>query len=343
MSRYERKFFSGPLFRLPAYAQPTGDFTPAQATEARVHALHVARHPLFWLESPGSRELRTGFTASFDRTLLVTYSHGSLLQKLLDPKRDRETNRLGELLARLLQGGHLALPGSRKVAPQIVQARLGLIATTDRATLHQALTCDREDVRTLLSHSVLVDATNTAAPSRAPIQNPGASWHQLVAALLENRRYRQRDPRVHFSCYERLSGWSQRLHELREQTPEPLHRHLVAFTNLPLCLTSLFLAVGTYGVWRDAEAAGAALAVTEWLLARTLLVVADARTGVERTAAAKAKERMLAKIVELGPVDFWQLCRHYDRQDKAIHEPVLHALLEERRVSLNPEGRLVAA
>lgn len=52
---------------------------------------------------------------------------------------------------------------------------------------------------------------------------------------------------------------------------------------------------------------------------------------------------MLGKIIEFGPIDFWRLCRRYDRQDKAIHEPTLHALLEEKRVSLNPEGRLVAA
>ena len=112
---------------------------------------------------------------------------------------------------------------------------------------------------------------------------------------------------------------------------------------MPHQLASLFLAVDGYGAWQDARSAQSALELAEWLLAQTLLVAEKAHGEKERTTATDAKETMLAKIIEFGPIDFWKLCRRYDRQDKTIHAPVLHALQEEGRVRLNPEGRLVAA
>ena len=83
-----------PQFRLPDYAAvPGGD--PREVTKARHHALDVVRQPLFTLSSPGSRELRNGFAASFDRAVFATFD-GDLLEPLLASRRGREEHRLGE-------------------------------------------------------------------------------------------------------------------------------------------------------------------------------------------------------------------------------------------------------
>ena len=303
------------------------------------------------MEAPGAKELRAGFTSSFDRTLIATFSKGGWLEKLVVPKRDREANRLGELLMQLVQGGHITLPGSPKnpTGPRLAQARFGMVGLTASTTLAQALRDEREDVRALLAHSILLDlpqASNPAAtrPSTQRLEKAGASWKHFVTCLLNARRAADSRGLAPHGCFhERLAGWQARLHALGQQTPASLRGHLAAFVDLPLKLGSLLLAVGEYGVWEDAKAADAALQVAEWMLGRTIFYAATAQENYRRRVMVDARERMFAKIMELQPVDFWRLCRHFDKQTKALHEPTLHALMDEQRVRLNVDGKLVAA
>ncbi len=334
-----------PQFRLPDYAfVPEGD--PREVTKACHHALDVVRQPLFTLSSPGSRELRNGFAASFDRAVFATFD-GDLLEPLLAPRRGREEQRLGELIARLCRGGQIDVPGMR-AGPGMVHPRFGFLSTTTSESMARAVTSDLDDVRTVARHAVLLDRSNSApvVPERKDprhIVQVATFWKNLIGALYQERLRYTAEPRVHASFYEPLAGWHSHLQALSTDTPERLRPYLQPFHELPHQLASLFLAVGGYGMWQDARAAQGALELTEWLLAQTLFVAEKAHGEKERTTATDAKEKMLAKIIEFGPIDFWKLCRRYDRQDKAIHAPVLHALQSEGRVSLNPEGRLVAA
>ena len=334
-----------PQFMLPDYVDVPGG-EPREVTKARHHALDVARQPLFLLSSPGSRELRAGFAASFDRAVFATFDQ-DLLEPLLSSKRDREKTRLGDLVARLCRGGQIDVPGM-KAGPGMVQPRFGFLCITTSDVLARAIASDLDDLRAVARHSILLDlsAPATAAPQRVDprhITQTAMFWKHLVSALYQERLRYAYKSRAHTSFYEPLAGWHQRLQTLSADIPEHLRPHLQPFYDLPQQLANLFLAVGGYGVWQDARSAQSALELTEWLLARTLLVAEKAHGEKERTTATDTKEKMLAKIIEFGPIDFWRLCRRYDRQDKTIHEPVLHALMEEKRVRLNPEGRLVAA
>ncbi len=334
-----------PQFRLPDYAVvPGGD--PREVTKARHHALDVVRQPLFTLSSPGSRELRSGFAASFDRAVFATFD-GDLLEPLLASHRGREEHQLGNLVARLCRGGQIDVPGM-KVGPGMIQPRFGFLCTTTSEIMARAVTSDLDDLRTVVRHSILLDMSGSipASPQRVDprdITQVATFWKNLVNALYHERLRYSSAPQVHTSFYEPLSGWHQRLQALSTNTPERLRPYLQPFHELPHQLASLFLAVDGYGAWQDARTAESALELSEWLLAQTLLVAERAHSEKERTNTTDAREKMLGKIIEFGPIDFWRLCRRYDRQDKAIHEPILHALLEEKRVRLNPEGRLVAA
>lgn len=334
-----------PQFRLPDYAiVPGGD--PREVTKARHHALDVVRQPLFTLLSPGSRELRNGFAASFDRDVFATFD-GDLLEPLVASRRGREEHQLGNLVARLCRGGQIDVPGM-KAGPGMIQPRFGFLCTTTSEIMARAVTSDLDDVRTVVRHSILLDISSsiTAVPQRVDprhIVQVATFWKNLVGALYQERLRYSSAPQAHASFYEPLSGWQQRLQALSTETPERLRPYLQPFHELPHQLASLFLAVDGYGAWQDARSAQSALELAEWLLAQTLLAAEKAHGEEERTNSTDAKEKMLGKIIEFGPIDFWRLCRRYDRQDKAIHEPTLHALLEEKRVSLNPEGRLVAA
>jgi hypothetical protein len=160
--------------------------------------------------------------------------------------------------------------------------------------------------------------------------------------LLEARR--QNDELTPHPCFhEPLIGWNQRLQAIAAETPEHLHPYLAVFGELPLQLASLFLAVEFYGGPRDRVAAESAITVTEWLMAHTLIAAGDACNAEEQIRTAAAQEQMLHKIVELGPIGFPHLRRHFKRQNKTVHQPTLDALLAERRVRLNEHGELVAA
>ncbi len=333
----------GPIFRLPGYAAvPGGD--PRMVAEAREHALQVVQQPLFMLTSPGSRELRNGFAASFDHTVFATFD-GDLLEPLLTPRRDREERQLGDLVTRLCRGSQIDVPAL--MAGRMVQPRFGFLCTTTADTLARAVTSDLDDVHSLVRQVILLDVSGSnAVPTRVAARDiaaAGAFWKNLVGALHQQRLDRTDGTGPHSTFYEPLAGWHQRWQSLSTLTPERFRPHLKAFAELPHQLANLFLAIGTYGVWRDVNAAQGALEISEWLLAQTLLVAADAHAAAERSAVAAAKEKMLSKIVEFGPIDLWRLCRRYDKQDKAIHEPVLHRLLDEKLVRLNPEGKLIAA
>lgn len=340
-----------PRMALPADAMPTRSVEPQDVDKWRARLVRLYQMPMFWLEHPGSKELRAGFAGSFDRTLLVTFAKGGWLEKLVSPKRDREANRLGDLLASLARGGHLSMPATPRnpAAPKVSQARFGLAALTASDALAQALKDERDDVRALLAHCVLLslpDSSNLQAsrPSVDRLQQAGAAWKHRITSLLTERRAPEPSGFGPHDCFHRrLVDWQARLHNLGQQIPASLRRHLAAFVELPLKLGSLLLAIGHYGVWKDDEAAQAALRITEWMLGRTLLCAATAQESHRRHVMTDACEKMLVKIVQLGPIDFWRLCRHFDVQTKALHEPTLHALLDEKRVRLNEDGKLVAA
>ncbi len=349
--RRAEELMQRPRMALPADALPGASVEPRDVDKWRARLVRLTQQPLFWLESPDAKDLRAGFSSSFDRTLLVTFSRGGWLEKLIVPKRDRKANNLGDLLAHLARGSHLTVPGSTKNpgGPRLVQPRFGLVALTDSTTLTYALKDERDDVRALLAHSVLLDlprASNPAAPrlSADRLLNAGAAWRHFVTSLLEERRAAQPSGSApHGGFHERLAGWQARLHAFSQQVPTSLQRHLAAFADLPTKLGSLLLAVGRYGVWKDEEAAQAALQITEWMLGRTLLCAATAQEDHRWRVMADAREKMLAKIMEFGPIDFWRLCRHFDVQTKALHEPTLHSLLDEKRVRMDEKGKLVAA
>jgi hypothetical protein len=346
-----QELMNTPRMSLPDGALPTGNVEPEEVDKWRARLVRLYREPLFWLEWPGSRELRAGFSGSFDRTLLVTFSKGGWLERLVAPKRDREANRQGELLASLGQGSHISVLAASKnpAAPRLIQPRFGFVGPTTSDTLTQALKDEREDVRTLLGSSVLLDlsqASDPAAvrPSAERMQKGGAIWKHMVTCLLEARRAAEsRSVAAHECFYEHLAKWQGGLQTLSQRTPASLHGHLAAFANLPLKIGSLLLAVGQYGVWKDVEAARAACLISNWMLGKTILCAATAQEEHRRRVMVDARQRMLAKIVEHQPIDFWRLCRHFDKQSKVLHEPTLHALMDERLVCINTDGKLIAA
>ena len=86
-----------------------------------------------------------------------------------------------------------------------------------------------------------------------------------------------------------------------------------------------------------------AVEITKWLLAQTLLCVADAHAAARIADAQDATQVMLSKIREFGPITVWELRRHYKVQNSEVHQPVLETLLEAGKVHLNESGKLIAA
>jgi len=332
-----RQLHKAPIHRLPEYAIPAGPWDPRRAEEARQYAIVVVQQPLFWIEAPGGRELRAGFASSFDRTLLVTDCSSDIVPRLVAAKPSRDDRRLARLLARLSHGGHIDVPALKtKGLCPIVQPRFGLVCATDATSLRKAILSDRPEVRALVETSILLAPADSAElpPHLGNVMAAGGYWKQAIENLLYARRSRNWSALAPFPCFhEPLLAWSARWQTLLASTPEHLRRHLTPFSRLPHKIASLFLQIGEYANWSEQTgAATAAVEIAEWLATQSLLCAADAHRDDAETSLVEAKEHMLAKIRATGPIDFWRLCRTFDQQDKARHQPVLEALLAEGRV-----------
>jgi hypothetical protein len=326
-----------PLFRLPDFARPVGDFESRQVVEARLRALRIAQKPVFQIESPGARELRQAFAGSHDQTVLLTYIDG--MDQLM--ANDLPGRRLVDLLARLCRTGQIHSGGK---SGAMIEARMGLLVVTNTAALEAAITGDGA-VAAVIRHGVLLRVPGVKAPrppEYAEIRYYGEYWTRLASTVLESRVRLDGLP-PHPTFYEPLIDWNRRLQLLTDKTPPDLQSYLAVFDQLPAKIATLFLDLGIYGGPRDRDAAEAAITVTEYLMTQTLAAVSDAHGTAAGVAAADARERMLVKIAEHGPITPWRLRRHFKRQNRAVHQPVLDALLRDRRVRLDPSGRLVAS
>ena len=337
-----------PVFKLPEYAVPKGKWDPRNAGDARMHAIRVAQRPLFWLESPGSRELRTGFSSSHDRSLLVTFTKCDLLEKLIASRLDRENQRMAALLARLVGGAQIELPGPKEEC-SVFQPRFGMCALTNRDDLYAAIAHERPDVHSIIGNSVLLNFEDALLPdSMTPEKITAFSeyWKKLIRDMLEYRASGKDEGAgaEQPGTFDKvLCTWPAKLKQRAEQTPKHLRHHLQMFADLPVKLTGLFSIVDSYGYGRDNWPAHAGIQLAEWLMARTLITAADAHTANQQVTITDAAEVMLAKITEFGPIDFWKLRRHFKVQTVEEHQPVLESLLEQGRVKLNPHGKLIAA
>lgn len=327
-----------PPFRLPDFARPVETFAPPHAIEARLRAIRVAQRPLFLVESPGARDLRQSFAASHDQTLLVTYSDG-LLEQL--PTPSPSMRQLAELLARLCSGGQIHTGGK---GGTMVEARIGLLILSEIASLDAAITAGAADVRTVIRNSILLrlrDRPNSSTADYGEVMYSGAYWRRIASTVLEARLRRDGIP-PHPSFHEPLFDWDRRLRVLTNDTPPNIRPHLGCFYQLPAKLASLLIGIGGYGGFQDRNAAEAAVAITEYLMAQTVIAATDAHQIFAQAAVADAREQMLTKIIELGPIAPWRLREHFKRQSRAVHQPVLDALLQERRVRLDPSGNVIA-
>jgi len=329
-------------------------FEPAEElsdTEARGVALADARgrfiasfrRPAFLLSNPDVKVLEAGLCSSADRGILAAFP--DLVARLLHSEARLKDRALAEMLAHLSEGGQIAVSGKGSRV-SLIQPIFNFVSTTSMECLDHALKggtlCDR-----LLEGAIVVKGESQTPVCQEDLNQASHEWKRRLCYFLDSRKelpkkfsWHETQPSREFRA--EVEKWRQLMNRLSTVDFAPIRPFLESYVNLPIKLAGLFNRVSEPRK-NDSELFGRALTISKWLSARLLIAIHDARHAEEMDGFVEAKERLLKKILEFGPIDFVSLRRRFKVQDKAVHQPALEALIEEKRVRLDDNGKLMAA
>ena len=300
----------------------------------RRHWAAAIRRPAFLVRNPDAAALRAGLASSADHTILAVFDD---LITALRTSRGRRAD-LAALLAQLAAGSQLAGPGA---SLPLMHPTFSFVSTTGGSALAAVLAGGPLDP--VLRDAIFLQGSSQPVSSTEGAEESITTWQAWLESFLEARKEPPLGPgRASSMLQEGVTEWNKVLESQSANDFAPVRHLLGGFADLPLKLAGIFLRLSQSSAI-DAEAFLCGRRVAEWVMVQMLIAAHDARKAGELDTSTDARERMLAKIVEFGPIDFISLRRRFKVQDKAIHQPILEALLEEKRVRLDETGRLIAA
>jgi hypothetical protein len=311
--------------------------------DARGRFIASFRSPAFLLWNPAVKVLEAGLRSSADRGILAVFP--DLVARLLRSEARREDRALAEMLAHVSEGGQIAASGKGSRA-SLIQPTFNFVSTTSMESLDRALqggtVCNR-----LLEGAIVVKSESQTPVCQEDLNKSSHEWKRRLCSFLESRKELPKkiawyEPQPSREFQVEVEKWRQTMNNLSTLDFAPMLPFLQSYVNLPIKLAGLFSRISGPGK-NDSELFGRALAISKWLSARLLIAIHDARHAEDRDGFVESKERLLKKILEFGPIDFISLRRRFKVQDKAVHQPALEALIEEKRVRLDDNGKLVAA